>query len=215
MSLEIITPPGMEPVSLDDMKEFMRIDEDDDSNNNTILALITAARGWAETYTRRKFVSQTMRLKMDFFPGYIDTKLSGQNWSSPFVSGSNAVMVGLRYAIVLPFPQVQSITAFTYQDSNGNVTTMAQGVDYVADLSSQPARLVPPFSQMWPVARVVPNAVSVTYVSGYGDATAVPEGIKTAIKFYVTEMYENRLPDRIKIPWATKTLLDPYRDLRF
>lgn len=124
-----------------------------------------------------------MRLMMDFFPGYVDFKLAGQKVSSPFVSGSNAVLVGIRYAILLPFPQVRGIVALTYLDPNGNIQTMTgtpargtlAGANYIYDLSSQPARLSPNVQagQMWPVAMVTTNAVQCDYVTGYGGTITV------------------------------------------
>lgn len=73
--------------------------------------------------------------------------------------------------IMLPFPRVQQIVLFQYQDENGDTQVMTTGTgqgNYIADLQSQPARLTPPFGLMWPVARVIPNAVQVDYVTGYG-----------------------------------------------
>lgn len=216
MALLTITPPAVEPVTVDELKEFMRIDSGDTSQDDLITSLGIAARQWCEVYTQRRFITQTMRLLMDYFPGYIDLKLSGQKVSSPFVSGSNAVLVGIRYAIVLPYPPVQSISVFQYQDANGDVTQMTAGTNYIADFSSQPARLTPPFGQMWPVARVVVNAVQVDYVSGYGaDGSEVPEGIKTAIKLLATSWFEQRIPDQNNIPMAVKAVLGPFRDMRF
>jgi hypothetical protein len=167
MALLCINPPLVEPVSLSELKEMLRLDPTDTSQDNVLASLNVAARGWCETLSQRRFVQQTWRLLMDFFPGYIDMKLAGSKVSSPFVSGSNAVLVGIRYAIVLPYPPVQQIALFQYQDANGNVTPMVQGTSYSADLASQPARLTPPFGQMWPVARVLPNAVQVDFQVGY------------------------------------------------
>lgn len=177
MALILISPPPVEPVSLAELKEFLRVDAGDSSQDNLIATLAVAARSWAEVFTNRRFVQQTWRLAMDFFPGYIDMKLAGQKVSSPFVSGSNAVLVGIRYAIALPFPPVQAIAAFTYQDANGHTTVMNPATDYVQDLASNPARLTPAFGQMWPVARVVVNAVQVDYTVGY----AVPILVSTNV----------------------------------
>lgn len=168
MGLITIIEPSSEPVSLDDMKLFLRVDESNTMDDALIGSLILAARRWAEVYTQRRFVRQTLRLLMDFFPGYIDQKLVGQNVSSPFVSGANAVLVGIRYAMRLPCPPIHDIAAFNYLDVNGATTAMVEGTNYVADLASQPARLMPVFGQMWPVARVIANAVIVDYVVGYG-----------------------------------------------
>lgn len=176
MALVLISPPPVEPVTLQELKEFLRVDAGDTSQDNLITELGVAARSWAEIYTRRSFVAATWQLLMDFFPGYIDLKLAGQKVSSPFVSGSNAVLVGIRYAVQMPFPPVNSIVSVTYQNANGQVTALTQGNDYIADLLSNPARLTPPFGQMWPVARVVVNAVAVTFTAGYAQPVAVSLG---------------------------------------
>jgi len=191
----------------------------------------------------------------DFFPGYIDMKIAGQKVSSPFVSGANAILVGIRYCFQLPYPPVQALVSFNYQNANGQVTSEQQGptviasisnpsgnpivigcatnhnlisgstvtiagnaalvtallnqpsqvvtvvdpvtlqfngslgtgsgiagggtvtgLNFILDLQSQPARLTPVFGQMWPVARVVVNAVQITYQVGM----ATPIGISCA-----------------------------------
>ena len=186
MALLCINPPLVEPVSLPELKDMLRLDQGDNSQDDVLMSLNVAARGWCETITQRRFVQQTWALYMDFFPGYIDSKLSGQRVSSPFVSGSNAVLIGIRYALALPYPPVQRVDVFNYQDANGNVTDMVAGTDYSEDLLSQPARLTPPFGSMWPVARVVVNALEVDYTVGYASpieatVTAGSTTIGTAI----------------------------------
>jgi hypothetical protein len=216
MALVTVTPPEVEPVSLDELKQFMRIDAADTSQDDLITSLGIAARDWCETYTQKRFITQTIRLETDWFPGYIDSKLVGSKVSSPFVSGANSILVGIRYAIVLPYPPVQSISVFQYLNANGGTTAMTENTDYIADLDSQPARLTPPFGQVWPVTRVQINAVRIDYVCGFGDdATSVPDGIKTAIRMLTNYWYEQRLPDGANIPAAVKAALGPYRDMRF
>ncbi len=166
MAFLTLIQPAQEPVSLAQMKQYLRLDSGFTDDDALIASLITAAREWCEAYCERAFVFQVKRLLMDFFPGYVDFKMAGQRVSSPFVSGSNAVLVGIRYAIALPWPQARQIVNFTYQDQNGALQTFAP-VNYVQDLDSQPARLMPLFGAMWPVARVVANAVTVDYLTGY------------------------------------------------
>ncbi len=180
MALICVNPPLVEPVSLAELKDMLRMDQGDTSQDDVLTTLNVAARSWCETISQRRFVQQTWRLLMDFFPGYVDMKMAGQKVSSPFVSGANAVLVGIRYAVVLPFPPVQALAAFTYQDANGNVADMMNGApttpsawNFVSDLQSQPARLTPLFGQMWPVARVVVNAVQMTYTAGYATPLTV------------------------------------------
>jgi hypothetical protein len=252
MALQLLSPPLLEPVPLPELKEFLRVDPGDSSQDTTITELALDARVFCETFTQRRFVQQTWRLLMDFFPGYIDMKLAGAKVSSPFVSGSNAVLVGIRYAIMLPYPPAQALVNFNYQNANGQVTSMitgpvnisavsnvsgqpiiittttphglqsgasitiagnvalllalggeasqvvivldandlelsgplgtgtsisatgtVTGYNFVQDLVSNPARLMPVFGQMWPVARVVANAVQVDYTVGYANPILV------------------------------------------
>lgn len=203
MGLICLQPPLIEPVSLPELKEFLRVSPADTSQDDTILNLALDARSWCEEFTKRRFVQQTWRLLMDFFPGYIDLKLAGQKVSSPFVSGSNAVLVGIRYAIVLPYPPVQSIVQFAYLNANGSTTVLNPASEYVQDLSSNPARLTPPFGSMWPVARVVPNAVNVDFIVGYASpvtlSTTSASATVTASGYTFTSADVNR---DISIPGA-------------
>ena len=215
MALVTLTAPAAEPVSLAELKDYLRIDAGDTSQDALLTDRGIAAREWAEAYTERRFITQQLRLWLDFFPGYIDMKLTGQRVSTPFVSGANALLVGLRYAISLPCPPVQSIDVFKYVDTNGGTTQLTANVGFIADLQSQPARLAPPFGSVWPAAQVVPNAIQIDYTAGYGLAAAVPSGIKTAIKRLTAHWFENRLPDENDIPKAVTAALFRYRDLRF
>ena len=187
MALLTLVPPASEPVTVVQQKLFARVDFPEDDTLWPVL--IASAREWCEVYCQRRFLLRTMRLLMDFFPGYIDFKLAGQKVSSPFVSGSNAVLVGIRYAILLPYPRVRAIEQFSFQDENGQPVQMLAATDYIQDLASQPARLMPNFGNMWPVARVVANAVQVDYLTGYGGnvpvtMTAGSAAITSSFTFY-------------------------------
>jgi hypothetical protein len=194
------------------MKTMLRVSFPDD--DALISGLIVAAREWCEAFCQRRFITQQVQLSIDYFPGYIDYRLTGSRISTPFVSGSNAVLVGIRYAIVLPYSPVQSIDTFTYLANNQDTVTMQEGTDYRADLLSNPARLTPVWGAVWPVALVETNAVQITYTVGYGDATAVPESVIHAIKLLASYWYANRIPDQEDVPMAVRALLGQYRDLR-
>ena len=211
MALVTLKPPALEPVDLIDMKQQLR--QDDSSDDSFILTLITAARTWCEQFCQRRFVTQQVQLLFDYFPGYIDYRLTGSRISSPFVSGSNAVLVGIRYAIVLPYSPVQSIDSFTFTGNDQTQIPMVNGVDYVADLQSNPARLTPIFGEVWPVALVEANAIQVTYTVG-SDVAEVPAGVALAIKLLVSYWYHNRIPNNEDVPMGVRALLGPYRDLR-
>jgi hypothetical protein len=171
MGLLTLKEPEIEPVTVAQLIGYGHLDPNEDQA--FLGMLITSARQWCEAFCERAFMFQTKRLLMDFFPGYVDFKMAGQRVSSPFVSGSNAVLVGIRYAIVLPWPMVRELLTLQFQDANGAPVVMQPGVDFIADVDSQPARLTPPFGLMWPVARVIVNAVQVDYVTGYAGPITV------------------------------------------
>jgi hypothetical protein len=167
MAFLTIVPPTTEPVTVDDLISFSHIDPNEDRVQ--LQRLVTGAREWCESFCERAFMFQTKRLTMDFFPGYIDQKLAGRKVASPFVAGSNAVLVGIRYAIMLPWPIARKVTSFTYIDPTGGTQSLVDGVTYISDLDSQPARLTPDAQsgQMWPVARVQINAIKLDYLAGW------------------------------------------------
>lgn len=200
-ALELVTGPAAEPVTLLEAKAHLRVDFDDD--DPLITGLIKVARQWAETFSRRGFITQQWKLLLDWFP----TADSG--------------------LIRLPLPPAQSITSVQYVDTNGATQTVA-AADYTLDKASEPARLVPAFGKSWPSVRAVPNAVTVTFKAGYGtpgsspddSVSKVPEAIKTALKLLVAHWYEHREAvseeqPLTPVPMALESLLWPYRVLRF
>lgn len=206
-ALELVTGPAAEPVSLLEAKAHLRVDVADD--DILLVGLIKAARQWAETFTRRGFVTQEWKLLLDEFP----TAQSGEAGESGLIR--------------LPLPPAQSITSVQYVDSNGATQTVA-AADYTLDKAGEPARLVPAFGKSWPSARAVPNAVTVTFKAGYGtpgispddSVSKVPEAIKTALKILIGHWYEHREAvseeqPLMPVPMALESLLWPYRVLRF
>lgn len=165
MSLELVTPPTAEPVTVDEVKTHLRIDND--AEDVYIGLLISAARGYAETYLRRQLCTATWKLRMDCFP---------------------------CGAIQVPLPPLQSVTTLAFTDSSGSPATLTENTHFTKDIYSEPARIVPAYGRTWPATYGVPNAVTLTFVAGYGDATAVPPEIRYGILLLVAEMYDKREP---------------------
>src|SRR6185503_18504563 len=76
MSLQLITPPLIEPVTLADAKLHLKVDTSDD--DALIARLITAARASAEWHTGRALNTQGWILWLDCWPqcGVIEIPLS-------------------------------------------------------------------------------------------------------------------------------------------
>jgi len=158
------------------------------TTETTLLAvLIKAARRYAEIFTRRQFVTATLKLVLDKFPK----------------------------VIYVPRPPLISVTPVEYADSAGVTRTLSEA-SYVVDIRSEPGRIVEAYGVSWPTTRDIINAVTVTYQAGYGAASAVPASIKTAIKMLAAHWYEHReaVTDGrapVEVPMAVESLLWMHR----
>lgn len=189
-ALKVTVGPTTEPLTLAEAKAHLRVETEDD--DALIGGLIVAARQFAETFTNRAFIEQTIAFSMDGFP----------------------------YIINLPRPNLISVTSISYVDTDGN-TQIIDPADYRVDAVTEPARITPAYGKEWPSARCVSNAVTITYKAGFGaDASAVPVLIGRAMLMMVDYLYENR-GDAIvgvsaqEMPVTSRTLLNPYRVIDF
>lgn len=192
MALFLVTAPTEEPVTLDEAKVHLRVD--DTYEDALIWSLIVAASQHVETFTHRALCTQTWDDKRDGFP-------CGDIW--------------------LPKPPVSAVTSITYVDTSGSTQTWASS-DYTTDLPTGPwarmARITPGYNLSYPQTRCVLNAVTVRFVCGYGGAEAVPEPIKAAMKLLIGHWHMNREainvgPGNIVTPYpmAVDALLWPFK----
>jgi hypothetical protein len=196
VSLVRITPPKLLAVTTDDQKSFSRIDCDDD---DAILAtFIAAAQQQCEIYTRRRFVTQTWK----YFPR--PEPIGGGHGRRRFFGLGN---LGLYFheGFELPFPPCQSIVRVGYLDQDGQEQTLAEDVDYRADLEHRPARILPVQGVIWPVNYLLPNALWCQFVCGedLGDLSAL---LKMAIMTLADNFYDKRATDDC-MPGQVKEML--------
>lgn len=197
MSLHLITPPAVEPITLEEAKSHLRVSDDD--NNDMLRLYIKAVRqnldgmdGWLG----RALVTQTWELTLDSFP-------CGE--------------------IRIPIPPLQSVTSIKYDDEDGNEQTVDAG-DYTVDTLNEPGWVLVNSDESWPTTFNGINAVRVRFVAGYAptndspnDLRAnVPAPIKAAMLLMLGTLYENRGEvivgqTAITMPWASEALLKPYR----
>src|SRR5437660_8133399 len=62
----LLSGPAVEPLTLADAKQFIRVEHNDD--DDVIAALIAGARIHVETQTRRALITQSWRLTRDVWP---------------------------------------------------------------------------------------------------------------------------------------------------
>ena len=202
MSYTLVTAPTAFPVTLEETKIFLRLN-DISLEDSFINLLIQAATRSAEIYTQRRFITQTWKYSLDVFPNKMKP---GGFWPG---------------VIMLPYPPCQSVTSVKYYDSQGTQRTLQANTDYVVESDSEPTRIVPAPNRVWPATQTDrTNCVEIIFVCGYGaDGTFVDPMIKQAILLTVAHFYENRgeLID-LNLKTAPKTsewLLMPFRDLRY
>lgn len=155
-----IAPPAVEPVTLTEAKEYLRVRHD--FENGLILRLIARARETYEERTQRQLITATWRLTLDAFPGACGH--SQQEWSDGDF-------------IFSPRSPLQS-ASITYVDTNGATQTLATTV-FTVDTSDVRGRIGLSYGQSWPSTRATAGAVVVTCVCGYGTSPSdVPQYIK-------------------------------------
>jgi uncharacterized phiE125 gp8 family phage protein len=189
MGLKLVTPPIVEPVTLDEAKAHLRLETDAD--DAYVSALITAARERVELFLRRALITQTFEYTLDGFPsGVID----------------------------LPRPPLAAVEFIKYQDTGGIERTLPPK-SYVVDASSDEiGRIALTWTEYWPITRCSINSVVIQYTAGYGDAPeSVPQAIRQGILIEISNLYENRedivVGQSISMLSLSERLLWPYRAL--
>ncbi len=95
--------------------------------------------------------------------------------------------------IVLEFPPVSSIVSVKYIDTNGTEQTVAASTYKLGALSG---KLSLAYGQTWPTARQELEAITVTYVCGYGATRdLVPRDLRHAVLLIAAARHMNREDD--------------------
>jgi uncharacterized phiE125 gp8 family phage protein len=164
---------------------------DTSSDDTLINSLVEAATRQIERDTGQSLITQTWALSLHTFPD--------------------------ADYIQLPKGPVQSVTSIkTYGDDNSESTFSSDY--YYVDTNSDEAVLTEGYS--WETDLRGRNAVLVTYVTGYGDASSdVPEDLITAVKLLVGHWYENREAVNIgnistNLPLAYNKIVSTYHEAR-
>lgn len=163
MTLRMITPPAVEPVSLADAKAHCRVDgADEDSWFSTIA--IPAARRAAEHELGRRLVTQTWEAVYDEFPAY-----------------------GVALA-----PGVLTIESVKYVATDATEQTLDPAA-YVLDAESTPSFALPAAGTAWPATASAANTVRVRFTCGYGATAAhVPGEVRQWILMHIGTAYKMR-----------------------
>lgn len=164
-----ISLPQAEPVSLAQMKQFLRLPSGFTADDPIIAGFITAAREIGEMYTYRSLAQRQFQQVLDSHPYYTDTVQSQLAYPPSYYSLPRYSTTLWNYSqmIKLGYTPVLSVQSMTYIDTNGNAQTMEQDTDFILDSISEPARVFPIPGQYWPADLYVADAVNIVYTAGY------------------------------------------------
>ncbi len=166
MGLSVSSGPAAEPVSVSEAKLHLRVDQSTD--DTPIGVMIVSARKYWEKILNRTFVNTTLVYTLDAFP------------------------VGTRDFIRPPRAPLGSVTSIAYVDINGSSQTWASS-NYTVSTDLEPGRIGLAFNASWPTTQDVMDAVTITYVAGYGAAASnLDEDIISLVLLSVGDLYEHR-----------------------
>lgn len=189
MTVSLLAPPTLEPVSLEEAKAHLRLVGTDD--DDYVSALIVAARLQVETAIRRVLIDQTWRIYRDDWP---------------------------RDGLVeLPVAPVRSIVEIVVYDADGDPTTLAPTA-WALDAASVPARLRLLGTGPAPGRPLNGIEIDVVAGFG-ASGISVPQPLRLAIMTLVARWFENRegagfgiVPSAVAD--AFEALVAPYRVMR-
>ncbi len=179
MAYQVLVPVAQEPVNLQEMKQYLRIDYPDE--DLLLQMLISQAREYGENYTRRSFAAQVLQamLTIDLLP-----------------AGPITGPIGWRQSMLeIPMPPVQSVMLVEGETSPGQFQAI-DATTYVVDTSQLPARiylLASAYSflgsqwTLW-IGPYNPR-FRITYTAGYGQ---IPFVLKRALMELVAYLFSYR-----------------------
>lgn len=186
--VNLVLAPVTEPVSLADVKAYLRVDSS--AEDALLTFLITSARSWMERATGRAMNTQTWRMTLDAWPA--------------------------ETAIKLPRTPVASVNHVKVYAADGSSQTLDPG-SYLTDINMDAPRIVFK-SLLRPRPGLPASGIEIEFVAGYGDlSTDVPEPLAQAVKLLVAHWYERRelldaqgLPN---VPRALSAVVGLYRSM--
>lgn len=163
MTLKRITAPSVALFTTAEAKAQLRVTSS--AEDALIDRMVAAATEEAEHLMGRAVLEQQWLLTLDEFPTRID----------------------------LLMPPLKQVDTVKYVEPvAGALTTLSAPSYQVLTGSDYCAGIVPVYGTSWPTTRAQPEAVQVTFTTGYANAAAVPSPIKQWVLARVASFYKHR-----------------------
>lgn len=165
-SYNLVTGPTTTPISLAEVKDFLKLDASDISEDSFLTLLIESAVDFAEKYIKRDFINKTYVTYRNKWADYFEIRRS----------------------------KLQSITSVKYYNGSDVLSTVSSSI-YAHTDEVDFSRLYTSNGNDWPTGtlscRLQP--IEITFVAGYGSsASDVPAELRRALLEHVLVLYENR-----------------------
>lgn len=202
--LVITTEPSQEPLTLQEVKEYLRVEDNTDERN--LRPLIETARRYCEEHTGRTLVSTTYTQFLDT-PDELEDPLWEGIRTGPYLNFYK------NYFQLSKAPVISVVHIKTYDDSD-NATTYASSKYYV-DNAGEPARVVLRKGETWPTDLRVANAIEIQFTAGYSSPFSIPEPLRMGMLQHIAFLYEQRGDNQEylsarQFPLMIKSLYAPY-----
>lgn len=195
MALVRITAPAADVLSLEEVRQHLRLDacgsppeHPDDALLTMLIAIATSELDGANGWLGRALINQTWLLTLDGFPPTVRN-----SWWRGESTGDRIFLplTSEHYSGASPAPT--PVTSVTYLDPDGVTVTLADGTDYEVVTDHDPIYIQPLYGTAWPSTRCAWGTVRVTYEAGYGGAGSdVPAIIRNYMLVRIGQLYEFR-----------------------
>lgn len=203
--------PTVEPVSLSEIKQHLRVDGADEDAYLT--ALITAGREMLCRLLSKSLITETWTLTLDDWP----QDGAADDWWEGVREGPIS-MLAARFVAVerAPFIAIQSVALL----DEDNASTAWASAGWYATKHHSFGRLHPKRGHVFPPRLRDWGGIVITFTAGYGPTAAdVPLPIRSALMQLVGHWFENRLPasecaSRDLMPMGLGSIIAQYRTAR-
>jgi hypothetical protein len=216
LELVVGLPPAVEPITLDEGRQHLRLDTGGDPPSHPddplVLGWITAAREYVEQETGLTLVTASKTDYRDTWQG------SSSRHRTSLETGFHPIGSPLWWGLSTGLPSfllvhapVISVEAIRYLDADGTQQVLASD-QYRLAPDGALMRIEQAIGVAWPpVYFGAHGVVQIDYTAGFADP--IPEALRTAIKLMLGVYYENRgVLDRAEVvPQGVCALLDKYR----
>lgn len=183
MPVIVHSPPESEPVTLDEARAQLRLDDDQTEENTLISGYITAARSFVEETTARRLITQTVDRVLDRFPAA----------TFPLFVANVQAIESITYIDADGNEQTLPATAYRFDTTRGYLQAVDSWPDTADQINAATIRLTVGYGDAASVPQPIKQAILLLVSYWFNTREAASETtIKTA-------------------PLAVAALLAPYR----